>query len=68
MSKTSQSTYKKPRSAEIRASQYLDVRASWATNSLEPILLPSTVTGAVCHRILVNDLPVLLEHVPLHQR
>jgi hypothetical protein len=31
-------------------------------------VLPSRLTGAVCHCFLVNGLPVLLEHVPLHQR
>jgi hypothetical protein len=33
---------------------------------LGPVILPNTITGAVYHRILVNDLPVHLEHVPLH--
>jgi hypothetical protein len=32
-----------------------------------PIVLPNRLTGAVYHRFLVNNLPVLLEHVPLHQ-
>jgi hypothetical protein len=35
---------------------------------LGPVVLPNRLTGAVCRRFLVNDLPVLLEHVPLHQR
>jgi hypothetical protein len=34
---------------------------------LAPLVLPNRLTGAVYHRFLVNDLPVLLEHVPLHQ-
>jgi hypothetical protein len=35
---------------------------------LGPVVLPNRLTGAVYHRFLVKDLPVLLEHVPLHQR
>jgi hypothetical protein len=35
---------------------------------LGPVVLPNRLTGAVYHRFLVNNLPVLLEHVPLHQR
>jgi hypothetical protein len=35
---------------------------------LGPVVLPNRLTGAVYHLLLVNDLPVLLEHVPLHQR
>jgi hypothetical protein len=31
-------------------------------------ILPNGLTGAVYHRYLVNELPVLLEHVPLHKR
>jgi hypothetical protein len=34
---------------------------------LGPVVLPTGLTGAVYHRVLVNDLPVFLEHVPLHQ-
>jgi hypothetical protein len=37
-------------------------------NILGPVVLPNRVTGAVYHRFLVNDLPVLLKHVPVHQR
>jgi hypothetical protein len=33
----------------------------------EAVLL-NRLTGAVYQCFLVNDLPVLLEHVPLHQR
>jgi hypothetical protein len=35
---------------------------------LGPVVLPNRIMGAVYHRFLVNDLPELLEHVPLHQR
>jgi hypothetical protein len=35
---------------------------------LGPAVLPNRPSGAMYHRFLVNDLPVLLEHVPLHQR
>jgi hypothetical protein len=35
---------------------------------LGPVVLPNRQTGAVYHRLLLNDLPVLLEHVPVHQR
>jgi hypothetical protein len=35
---------------------------------LGPFVLPNKLTDEVYHRCLVNDLPVLLEHVPLHQR
>jgi hypothetical protein len=35
---------------------------------LGPDVLPNRLTGAMYHRFWVNDLPVLLEHVPLHQR
>jgi hypothetical protein len=35
---------------------------------LEQVLLPNKLTGAVEHRFLVNDLPVLMEHAPIHQR
>jgi hypothetical protein len=35
---------------------------------LGPVVLPNRLTCAVYQRFLVNDLPVLLEHVPLHQR
>jgi hypothetical protein len=35
---------------------------------LEQAVLLGRLTGAVCHRFLVNDLPVLLEHVPLQTR
>jgi hypothetical protein len=35
---------------------------------LGPVVLPNTPTSAVCHPLSVNDLAVLLEHVPLHQR
>jgi hypothetical protein len=35
---------------------------------LGPVVLPNRLTGAVYHHVLVIDLPVLLEHVPLHQR
>jgi hypothetical protein len=34
---------------------------------LGPVVLPNRLTGAVYHSFLVNDLPVLFEHVPLHQ-
>jgi hypothetical protein len=33
-----------------------------------PIVLPNRPSGAVYHRFLVNDLQVLLEHLPLRQR
>jgi hypothetical protein len=35
---------------------------------LGPVVLPNRQTGAMYHRFLVNDLPVLLEHVLLHQQ
>jgi hypothetical protein len=35
--------------------------------NLGPVVLPNRLAGAVHHRFLANDLPVLLEHVPLHQ-
>jgi hypothetical protein len=35
---------------------------------LGPVVLPNRLTGPVYHRFLVNDSPVLLEHVPLYQR
>jgi hypothetical protein len=35
---------------------------------LGPAVLPNRLSGVVYHRILVNDLLVLLEHVPLHQQ
>jgi hypothetical protein len=35
---------------------------------LKSVVLPNALTGAVSHRFLVNDLPVPLEYVPLHQR
>jgi hypothetical protein len=35
---------------------------------LGPVILPNKLTDAVYHRFLLNDLPVLLEQVPLHQR
>jgi hypothetical protein len=31
-------------------------------------VLPNRVADAVCHRFLVNGLPVLLEHVPVHDQ
>lgn len=34
---------------------------------LGPIILPGRLTGAVYHPFLTNDLPILWEHVPLHQ-
>jgi hypothetical protein len=46
-------------------------RASFAFNwtlGCAPVVLPKGLTGAVYHRFLVNDLPVLLDHVPHHQR
>jgi hypothetical protein len=33
-----------------------------------PVALPNRLTGAVYHRVLANDFPVLSEHVPLDQR
>jgi hypothetical protein len=39
-----------------------------ADKLLGPVVLPNRLTGAVYHCFLVNDLPVFLEHVPLHQR
>jgi hypothetical protein len=47
--------------------------SGWAflvSNVLGPVVLTNTLTGAVYHRffVLVNDLPVILGHVPLHQR
>jgi hypothetical protein len=35
---------------------------------LGPVFLPNRQKGALYHCFLVNDLPVRLEHVPLHQR
>jgi hypothetical protein len=35
---------------------------------LRPVVLPHRLTGSVCHRFSVNDLPVPLEHVSLHQQ
>jgi hypothetical protein len=35
---------------------------------LGPVALPNRLTGAVYYRFLVNGLPELMEHVPLHQR
>jgi hypothetical protein len=35
---------------------------------LGPDVLPNRITGAVYDSFLVNDLPILLEHVPLHQQ
>jgi hypothetical protein len=35
---------------------------------LGPVVLHNRLTGAVYLRFLVTDLPVLLEHVPLHQQ
>jgi hypothetical protein len=35
---------------------------------LGPVVVPNRLTGAVYHSFLVDDLPVHLEHVPLHQR
>jgi hypothetical protein len=35
---------------------------------LGPVVLPNRLSGAVYHHFLVNDLAVLLELVPLHQR
>jgi hypothetical protein len=32
-----------------------------------PVVLPNRLTDAVYHHFLANDLPVFLEHVPLHQ-
>jgi hypothetical protein len=32
------------------------------------VVSPSRLTGAVYYRFLVNDLPALLGHVPLHQQ
>jgi hypothetical protein len=32
------------------------------------VVIPNRLTGAVCHRFLVNDLSVLLEYVPPHQQ
>jgi hypothetical protein len=42
--------------------------ASSVINSLGPVVLTYKLTGAVYHRFWVNVLPMLLEHVPLHQR
>jgi hypothetical protein len=35
---------------------------------LRPAVPPNTLTGVVYRRFLFNDLPVLLEDVPVHQR
>jgi hypothetical protein len=35
---------------------------------LGPVVLPNRLASALYYRFLVNDSPVLLEHVPLHQR
>jgi hypothetical protein len=35
---------------------------------LGPVVLPNRLTDTVYHRFLVNYLPLLFEHVPLHQR
>jgi hypothetical protein len=37
-------------------------------NSLGPVTLPNRLTDAVYHRFLMNDLPVVLEHVHFHPR
>jgi hypothetical protein len=36
-------------------------------DQLKPGALPKRPTGAVYHHLLVNDLPVLLEHVLFHK-
>jgi hypothetical protein len=36
--------------------------------SLGPVVLPNRITGAVYHRLFVNHLPVLLEHVLRHRQ
>jgi hypothetical protein len=47
----------------------LDTRAGISGEQLlGAVVLHNRLTGAVHHRFLVNDLPVLLEHMPLHQR
>jgi hypothetical protein len=47
---------------------WLDTRVGILDDEiLEPVVLPNRLTGAVYHRFLVNDLPVLLKHVPLQQ-
>jgi hypothetical protein len=33
-----------------------------------PVVLANRLTGAIYHGFMVNGLPVLLEHVPLHHR
>jgi hypothetical protein len=35
---------------------------------LRPVVFPNVLSGAVYCRFLVNDVPVVLEHVPLHQQ
>jgi hypothetical protein len=49
------------------ASQCLEW-ASQVITSLGPVVLPNRLTGVVYHCFLVSDLPVPLEHAPLHQR
>jgi hypothetical protein len=39
-----------------------------ADQLLGPVVLPERLAGALYYRFLVDDLPVHLEHVPLHQR
>jgi hypothetical protein len=34
---------------------------------LGPVILLNTLTDEVYHHFLINGVPVLLEHVPLHQ-
>jgi hypothetical protein len=65
--KQTQSTHvQKPVPAEIWASEYVDGHlVCW---TLRQIFLPNRLTGAAYDRFWVNDLPVVFEHVPLHQR
>jgi hypothetical protein len=42
--------------------------ASEVINSLGTVVLPNRLTAAVYHRFLVNDLTVLMENLPHHQR
>jgi hypothetical protein len=42
--------------------------SGWAGDQiLRVVVLPSRLTGAVYHRFLVNDLQLLLKHVPFDQ-
>jgi hypothetical protein len=58
-------------SAEIWASLAFYWTLVWGIlcdQFLGPVVLSKRVTGTAYHRFLVNDLRVLLEHEPLHQR